>query len=140
MSYSIWEMTRLLVLVAAIVIWSFAVWRRKLALACGALGAVVGMYAFFVLFEFVAVFAVSTDYAYISFAVIGQTEHHPLLEYGNRAAGAMAEPLEYPNRRAAAAMAEPLNALLSGMGAVVGAAAGFGAGRLCLRLRGSLAA
>src|SRR5262249_11506762 len=77
-------------------------------------GAAAGMVACLSVFEFVAVVSTNGDYAFISFAVIGQREFDPLLEY--------------PDGRRAQSVADLLNCALGAAGAVVGAAIGFRVG------------
>jgi hypothetical protein len=64
--------------------------------------------------EFVAVISTNGDYAFVSLAVIGQREFHPLWEY--------------PDGRRAQSAADLLNSALGLAGAVVGAILGLGVG------------
>jgi hypothetical protein len=94
--------------------------RKRVLPACAVLGAVAGMVVALVVFRFVTVLSDNNDYAFVSFGVIGQRVHHPLLEY--------------TDGRQAESDADLLTCGLGLAGAAVGAAVGLGVGwRLCKR-------
>src|SRR5207249_4620558 len=111
----------LLVFVVFVAVGALPLWRKRL-LATGALfGAAVGMVACLYVFEYVAVVSISGNYAYVSFALIGQREFHPLWEYSDG--------------RQAQAAADYLNRALGIAGAVAGAAIGLGVAWLLRKRR-----
>jgi hypothetical protein len=124
MSFDSTAVIRLLGLALAVTVGIIALRRKQVYLACTLIGAAVGAYAVLFLFEFLAI--ASPYHAYVSFAVIGQREFHPLYEY--------------PRREQAVAVADQLNAVLGAVGLAAGAVVGLGVGWSGARSRGQVPA